>query len=317
MTVGYAAASFRRSGQWLAIGIAAAALLAACGGSASPRPTDPSLILTNSIAATAAVPTVKLHAEVTATMAGFGAANAHMQMALDADVDVATRQFVGRSTTRLPGELINAGAQAAVQVSEMIVTQTASFSRDSQTGRWMKVGGAGFAGGPSNVQVATMISNLLSNPALTFEMAEAGSCSLGTCDHVIVHVDGRALAPALGPLLGAPVDASMAQMVPSFDIDVLVDQSTSIVSELRTSLSMQGSSTSLLLTLSNPGIPVQIVPPPAALTDDFGMGNGPCLGCAFGGGGQVTTILETVGSEVEATPMLSDGPSSVESPSAP
>ena len=48
--------------------------------------------------------------------------------------------------------------------------------------------------------------------------------------------------------------------------------------------------TSIAVSVSNPGVPVQIVAPPPALVDD-GLGGG------FGGG-QVTTILETVGPEV-------------------
>jgi len=193
------------------------------------------------------------------------------------------------------------GGNAFAQQVDMIVTTTATFTRDSQTGRWQKIpagAGGGFAGGPTNVQVATMIANLLSNPAITYELLEASPCTLGTCDHVLAHIDGQTLAAALGPLLGVPMDAASAQMIPSFDVDVMVDQATSVVSELRTQISMQGSSERILITLSNPGQPVQIAPPPPALVDDIGVNFG-------GNGGQTigpaeSTILEEVGNDLES-----------------
>jgi hypothetical protein len=316
MTSRMAAAPTRRAVALVAAGALALSVVAACGGGASPRPTDPRQILTDAIRTTASVPTLKLHAEVTSTFGGgFGAQGGQMTMALDADVDVASRQFAGRATTRMPVELTN-GAAPAVQVSDMIVTQAATFNRNGQNGRWMKMGSAGINGGPTNAEIATMITNLLSNPSVTLELAEAGPCSLGTCDHVIAHVDGAGISAALAPLLGVPVDAVMGQAIPTFDIDVLVDQATSVISELRTQLSMQGSGTALFLSISNPGQPVQIVAPPPALTDDLGAGFGGWVGDGFGGG-QVTTILETVGGEIAPAPLpaeSSEPVSSVESP---
>jgi hypothetical protein len=306
----------RRAAFPLLAAVVGASLLASCGGGASPRPSDPRQILTNAIRATALVPTLKLHAEVNSSVgAGLGLNGGQMTMALDADVDVAARQFAGRATTRMPAALTN-GALPAVQVQDVIVTQAATFNRDSQTGRWMKMGSAGIDGGPTNAEIATMVTNLLSNPSVALDLAEAGPCSLGTCDHVIAHIDGAGIGAAIGPLLGMPVDAAMGQAIPNFDIDVLIDQSTSVISELRTQLSLGGTGTALFLSISNPGAAVQIAPPPPALVDDMGLGG---LGVGgggvvfFGGGGQVTTILETVGSEIGPTPILA--PSDPESPS--
>jgi hypothetical protein len=77
---------------------------------------------------------------------------------------------------------------------------------------------------------------------------------------------------------------------------------------------MQGTATGLYLSITNPGQTLQIAPPPPALTDDMGVGG---FGGAFGGG-QVTTILETVGGEISPEPGFpteSDAPrSSIESP---
>jgi hypothetical protein len=287
----------RRRAGWLASALIVALALAACGDAkgGTPRPTDPRQILVNAIGATAALSTLRLHAEVVANVGAIvGQGNAAMTMGFDADVDLATRQFAGRSTTQVPPNLGGNGV-AFQQVSDIIVTTTATFNRDSQTGRWQKFPrgmGGGRAGGPTNAQIASMIASLASNPSITFELLDAASCTLGTCDHVLAHIDGQTLAAALGPLLGVPLDQASQQQIPSFNVDVLVDQATSVVSELRTEISMQGTSARILVSVSNPGQPVQIAPPPPALTDDFGAN--------FGGGGigPAPTILETVGDEV-------------------
>jgi hypothetical protein len=291
-----------RRARWLAIGLAGALALAGCGnGDASPRPTDPRQILVTAIGRTAAVPTLRLHIEVASDMGGgalggIGQPRGVMTMGVDADVDLATRQFTGRATTTMPAGIVGNGVPAQ-QVADVIVTTTATFTRSSSTGRWSKVPagmGGGFGGGPTNEQIATMLSNLLSNPSVTYELGEASSCTLGTCDHVVAHIDGQSLGAALGPLLGAPIDAAGRAAIPSFDVDVLVDQATSVISELRTTLSMQGVSARILISTSNPGQPVQIVPPPPALTDDLGQN--------FGGGGigPDATILEEVGNELSS-----------------
>jgi hypothetical protein len=308
MTVAISGPSIgRRRASWLVAALVAALVLAACGDAkgGTPRPTDPRQILVNAIGATAALPALRIHAEIAATMGGFGGqGNAVMTMGLDADIDLATRQLTGWATTQMPqglgGNGVNGGNALAQQV-DMIVTTTASFTRDGRTGRWQKIPavmGGGFAGGPTNVQIATMIANLLSNPAITYELLEASPCTLGTCDHVLAHIDGQTLAAAVGPLLGMPLDAASVQMIPSFDVDVLVDQATSVVSELRTQISTGGTSERILVSVSNPGQPVQIAPPPAALVDDIGVN--------FGGGGigptigpMESTILEEVGDELQ------------------
>jgi len=282
----------------VAVVVASTLALAACGSSASPRPTDPRKILIDAIGATAALPTLRLHGEVAANAGGItGQPNAVITIALDADVDLPTRQFVARTTTQVPQNL-GGGVQ---QVADVIVTTTATFNRDTRTGRWSKfpVGlGGGLAGGPTNAQIAAMITALLSNPSTTFELGEAGSCTLGTCDRVVAHIDGQTLGAALGQLLGVPIDAATGTTIPNVDVEILVDQSTAVISELRTQVSIAGTSARILLTLTNPGQPIQIAPPPAAITDDFGNN--------FGGGG---TILGDVGSDIAPPAPLEPEPS--------
>ena len=294
----------RRRAWWLASVLVGAVALAGCGDATggTPRPTDPRQILANAVGATAALPTLRLHAEVVANVGALvGGGDAAMTMAFDADVDLATRQFAGRQTTQMPRNFGGNGVPMQ-QVSDVIVTTTASFNRDSQTGRWQKFPmgmGGGLGAGPTNAQIATAVASLLSNPATTYELLDAASCTLGTCDHVIAHLDGPTLGAALAVLAGVPANQMGAQVIPSFNVDVLVDQASSVVSELRTEISMQGSSTRILVSISNPGQPVSIAPPPPALTDDFGAN--------FGGlGPDPTMILGEVGSEVTEEPAFPD-----------
>jgi hypothetical protein len=175
MTNGTGGAALRGLGAVL---IASTLVLAACSGAGTPRPTDPRKILIDAVGATAALPTLRLHGEIAANTGAIGGQANAMTIALDADVDLATRQFAARATTQMPQNL-GVGVQ---QVSEVIVTTTASFNRDTRTGRWSKfpIGpGGGLSGGPTNAQIATMITSLLSNPSTTFELGEAASCTLG------------------------------------------------------------------------------------------------------------------------------------------
>ena len=278
MTNGTGGGALHRLGAVL---IAGTLVLVACGGAGTPRPTDPRRILIDAVGATAALPTLRLHGELAATTGAIGGQANAMTMALDADIDLPTRQFALRTTTAMPQNL-GVGVQ---QVSEVIVTTTATFNHDTRTGRWSKFptgpGGA-LGGGPTNAQIATMITSLLANPSTTFELGEAGSCTLGTCDRVVAHIDAQTLGAALSQLFGVPIDASNGMTLPNLDVEVLVDQSTSVISELRTQVTLAGTSARILLTIANPGQPIQIAPPPAAITDD--------LGANFGGDGNATPM---------------------------
>jgi hypothetical protein len=284
MTDGTGGAALHRLGAVL---IASTLVLAACSGAGTPRPTDPRKILIDAIGATAALPTLRLHGEIAANSGAIGGQANAMTIGLDADVDLATRQFAARATTQMPQNL-GVGVQ---QVSEVIVTTTATFNRDPRTGRWSKFPtgpGGGLGGGPTNAQIATMITSLISNPSTTFELGEAGSCTLGTCDRVVVHIDGQTLGAALSRLLGVPIDTASGVTIPNLDVEVLVDQSTSVISELRVQASIAGTSARILLAISNPGQPIQIAPPPAAITDDFGLG-GPTIGPVPSFGSEIAT----------------------------
>src|SRR5436190_16015182 len=267
MRVGSGAIRFTRVAAMVAAG---SLLLAACGGNSSPRPTDPREILTQAVTATAALPSVRIHIEALSQTAGFGGAGpTRANTTLDGDIDLVNRQLTGRATMQMTGA--DAGLANGQVVGETIITTNAMFTRTSATGRWMKLPMNGLGGGPTNAQIAQIATNLLSNPAVSLELGEAASCTLGTCDHVIAHIDGAMLVKALGPMIGVSPDGVASNSVPNFDLDVLVDQATSVISEVRTGSSIQGSQFAVLITLSNPGEPVQIAAPPAALVDNFGM----------------------------------------------
>jgi hypothetical protein len=292
----------RRAAVAFAAALAIPILAAGCSEAArSPRPTDPHVIVTDAVKATAALPSVRLHLEMVSTIAAgaFGGNVAgRTSSVIDADVDLATRQLAGRTTSTMTGGGAMFAGQGA-QTADVIVTANETFVRPG-AGRWTKSGGGGLQIGPSNAAIVTAIVGLLDDPRVTYELAEGVECSLGPCDHVIVHVSGPAAFAAMAGLAGMPNDAAAAAGVPNVDLDVRVAQSNSVIGELRLGFSMGGQSTQVLVALTNPGEPVQIVAPPPALVDDMT-------------GGQVNKILETVGDEI-ATP-VPDLPS--EPPAAP
>ena len=270
-----------------------AILAAACNTPAASRPSDPRAIAVDAVAATAAVTTLRLHIEVATTTAAAGnQAAGRTSVTVDADVDLPTRQFAGSAAMQMAPMQGGIGGPLR-QVSDVIVTSTATFDRDSSTGRWRKFPtnpGGGFCGGPTNAEIAAAVAKIVADPSTRFEAGEAASCTLGTCDRVIVRVPGASLGVALGALFGVPVDQALGQAaIPDVDVDVLVDQATSIISEVRAGFTTQGTTVQILLALSNPGQPVQIVPPPPALTDDFGANGG------FDRPVPVETTLEEVG----------------------
>jgi hypothetical protein len=257
--------------------VLAAILLGACDGGASARPTEPRELLATAIRTTAHLPSLRLHVEMVSDMGQLaqGMPNATMHLVYDFDVDLGGRQLAGKSTMQFPAGV--PGGPVGPQVIELIVTRDASFQRqDPGGGRWTKLSG-GLGGGPTNAAIADALLGLLDDPANLLEVRGETSCSLGTCDDIAVRVDGGAMRRTLGPLL----DPTGGAPVPSFDGEVLVDQASSVISEVRLVLPNNGGmSQSIRLVVSNPGAPVVIAAPPADQVDDIDGG-------MFGGGGAV------------------------------
>jgi len=269
----------------IALSAALCAVIIGCDSGTSARPTDPREILANGIRTTAALPTLRLHAELGTDMgrAGGQLGNGKVTIAFDADLDLAGRQLAGRTTVQVPAGL--GGGPLGNQVTDLIVTRDTSFQRQGPApvgaGHWTKMAG-GLGGGPTNAAVANALLQLLADPANLLELRGSATCSLGTCDDIAVRVDGGAMGRTLIPLLGPP-----GAPIPSFNGEVLVDQATGVISEVRFAFATNGMQQTFLIQVSNPGAAVVIAPPPPDQVDDFGLGSG--------GGG---TVLEVEGSPI-------------------
>jgi hypothetical protein len=282
---------------WLRVAVAAAAvaLLVGCTPSGpATLLTDPHEIMARAVRSTAALSFIRVHAEMGVSMAAFGAGvGGDVQVTFDADVDLAHRVMAGRTVSQLPAGLGQGGNPQ--QIQEFISLQDAQFSRNGGAGRWTKfpTNGFGAPAGPTNGQIATMVESLLSGPGVRLELGEAAACSLGTCYHVTTKVDGEAALKALAAALGQPAGNTGGVVIPDLVLDVMIDEATGVLSEVRFATAIQGTSVQLLATFSNPDIAVQIVAPLPALVDDITQGGG------FGpaddlGGGVVTMTLPPV-----------------------
>jgi hypothetical protein len=243
-------------------------LAVGCSGpGATPRPTDPVVIVREAIGRTAMLPSVRLLGEVRMTVGG---AAAEATVTVEADVNLATRELAGRQTTHYPPEFVGGGA-GMDQVSEFVVSRAGMFSKDAATGRWFNMGSIDLPASPTNGAVGLVVAGLVSDPAVRLELVDAADCSLGRCDHVVAHVNGAGIGATIGRLMGIPPDGFVGVPLPDFDLHLLVDQATSLVSDLQADVAMQGSRIQLRASLTRPGEPVAIAPPPGGLID----GNAP------------------------------------------
>jgi hypothetical protein len=275
--------------------IAAAMALALLVGCTPAGPTtlltDPHDILVRAVRSTAALSYVRVHVDLGMSMAAFGAGvGGDIRTTLDADVDLARRTMAGRTTTQLPagfGQGVN-----GQQVSEFISLSNAQFSRNAGAGRWtkMSMGGVGAPAGPTNAQIAAALEGLVTNNGVKLELGESASCTLGTCYHVTATVDGMVALQALAAAMGQPGGDTGGVVIPPLAFDLMIDQATGVLSELRFQSSIQGTNVQVAAALSNPDVVVQIVAPPAGIVDDIDLngGFGPGTGGGFDGSGIVT-----------------------------
>ena len=254
--------------------------------------TDPREIIVTAIRTTAALSYVRIHAEVKVSSVG-GDARAgagDFQIMMDVDIDIRHGQRAGRVATKgLAGLGENGAPGRGEDVQEFITMVDASYSRDAGVGRWRKYDGPSGDSAPTNAQFAS-IEALLSNPAVRLELGEPAACSMGTCYHVLATAPGDVALQAIGAGLGDP-SGSAGAVLPPITFDVLVDQATGLMSEVRFAATVQGTTNQLALVLSNPDLVVQVVAPPPGLTD-----NGDDAG-GFNGGGlePVPTPAESLG----------------------
>jgi hypothetical protein len=262
------------NGRRRALAVAAMAAMVVLAGCTPSGPTslltDPHEIVVRSVRATAGLSYARIHADLGMSMAAFGAGvGGNVRATLDADVDLAHRLMAGRTSTQLPPGFAQGGGNAA-QVSEFISLPNAQFSRNAGAGRWTKVsmGGLGGPVGPTNVQIAAALESLAGNAGVRLELGDAASCSLGTCYHVTATVDGKVAFLALAAAFGQPGGDSGGVVIPPLVFELLIDQATGVLSEVRIQTSIQGTSVQVAATISNPDVVVQIVAPPPGIVDD-------------------------------------------------
>jgi hypothetical protein len=264
-----------------AFAIAIAIVLLGCSSTPPARVlTDPREIIVTAIRTTAALSYVRIHADVKVSSVGAAAGPGDFRVAMDVDIDIRHGQRAGRTATTGQAGLAENGAPGRREdVQEFINTVDASYMRTGGAARWAKTGGRNVDTGPTNAQFAS-IEALLSNPAVTLQLGEPAACSLGTCYRVLATAPGDVAVQAIGLGLGAPRGADVPAGMPPLTFDVLVDQATGLMSEVRFAATVQGTRNELLLVLSNPDLIVQIVAPPPGLTDNADDNTG-----GFGGGG--------------------------------
>jgi hypothetical protein len=246
--------------------------IAACGAGGPTRPSDPRELVIQAATATASLSSARLHLEGRATNSDPNGPQGSVTVTIDGDVLLATRELAARAT-------VVSGAAQPAQVSDMIATGGFGYYRQGGAGSWYRTT-LSLDSGPTNAAIVDALLDLLRDPAVTYERRDAAECTLGTCDVVVVHVPGRALASRLAALLGMPLDERTASQVPTVDVEVRIAQSNLYVSELRTTIASGPVSVDVLAAVSDPGADLVIAPPPPAQIEGFGQD--------FGGGGQAT-----------------------------
>lgn len=232
--------------------------------------TDPREIIVTAIRTTASLSYVRLHADLQVSPVGNAAGEPSLRMSIDVDMDVTRRQRAGRVVTQTGGAL--GGDAPEPNLQEFITIVDASYLRTGGAGRWTKHANDpnGRSEGPTSAGFAA-IETLLSKPGVMLELREAVPCSLGTCYHVVATVDSELALEAIGSAIGQPTGGNRAW--PPFAFDLLIDQATGLLSEVRFEATFEGSSNQLAAVFSNPNLAFQIVAPPPELVDSEGFGN--------------------------------------------
>jgi hypothetical protein len=269
----------------------------ACDPAAKGQPllTDPAEIVMAAVRSTAGLKGVHAKVEVAFKGGGqaFGGPDMQTRTTLDLDLDMATRNYSGRSVTDSAG---------IDQASEVISVDGNEFTRNPPNARWTQF--SDFGGGPSfptNEMLVAAIGAVIDGGGAGLTLADSEPCGEMTCYHVIAELNRAATWQLIAPLAmgGTANEAPPPDFpVPALAIDMLVDQATRALLVAKTTVVTQGISIDLAVTLSNHDVEVVIAPPPPGMVDQ--MNNG------FGGGGVITNV----GGEVAPAPE----PASAESP---
>lgn len=250
-----------------------------------PLLTDPAEVVMAAVRSTAMLHTV--HARMEMSIQGpagqaFGGPAMNGRMAFDVDFDLDTRSFAGRSVVSMAG--------IPAMTSDMILVGGQQFTRTAPATRWTQMPQFGAqVPFPSNDQLVEGISTVIQGAGVDLQLADPEPCGEATCYHVIANMDPATEWQLLAPLTGGVGAAPAGGGLPPLTLHLLVDQATRALVSATTSITFQGMSTAMTITLTSPDAEIQIAPPPRALVDQ--MNNG------FGGG-----TITNVGSGVIPVP---------------
>jgi hypothetical protein len=247
--------------------VVAGAVACDSGTSALPLLTDPAEIVMAAVRSTAALRGVHARVEVSFQdgQALGGPAPAGIST-FELDLDMATRDYAGRT--------INAGGGGIGETSEIIHVGGQQFNRSGPNARWTQFPDFGGVPFPTNDDLVATIGTAIGGGGAQLRLADPESCGDATCYHVIAELDKaatwRLIAPLTGGRAGGPPPPDFP--VPALTIDLLVHQATRALIQARTTVTTQGTSIDLAVTLSNHDVEVVIVPPPPAMVDNVGVG---------------------------------------------
>jgi hypothetical protein len=238
------------------------------GTKALPLLTDPAEVVMAAVRSTAALRGVHVLMEVSFQAEGgqaFGGPAPAGRSTFELDIDMATRDYAGRT--------INSGGGLDF-TSEIIHVGGQQFDLSAPNARWTQfpdIGGMPF---PPNDELVAVVGAAIGGGGAHLTLADAEPCRDATCYHVIAELDKaatwRLLAPLTGGRVGGPPPPDFP--VPALTIDMLVDQATRALILAKTTVTMQGTSVNLAVSLSNHDVEVVIAPPPPALVDNVNMG---------------------------------------------
>jgi hypothetical protein len=267
----------------LFVAIALAAAVAGCGPATGEELSDPRDILARTIRATAQLRTVDLRLEFRTRDGGLALpAGPGNGGTLEAQIDLVATELSGRVTDA-----------AGAEQGRFILVDGSLFT-STPAGRWTqnvipggdvpnpalfflaRGGGLPGGGGPDYFAI---LSQAVAEPGLDVRLAANEDCRPGRCYRTLITIPPAQVWPLGIQLLGLDAmpgfqpEAPDLADVPAIALSVLTDARTLRLEDLALSVSMDGSTVDLLLSLRNHDAGLQIAPPPADLVDpgfDFG-----------------------------------------------
>jgi hypothetical protein len=244
-----------------------------------PLLTDPAEIVMAGVRSTAALHTVHARIDMTyqeqpaqqpGDLPGPGNEAMGGRSTIELDIDLATRDFAGRSVNSIRGGL--------EQTSELIFVGGQQFTRNLPDVRWIQFPNfANQVSFPSNEVLLAGVSSMIEGGGVAFQLADAEACGDATCYHVVADLSSEATWQLLGPVfMGGPATGPppAGLNLPPVTIHILVDQASRALMVANTVVTLQGVSVNLAINLTNHDGPIAIAPPPPGMVDKMDMNGG-------------------------------------------